>query len=85
MQDTATTSSDAVSRQSSPSSASQTGSEAQQADPKPLEKLKVRELRQLCVQHGLTQYGRKDELLERLAANVEEFRRPSDRVGSMPQ
>jgi len=84
-QDTAMTSSDALSRQSRDSPSAETSSEAPQAGLEPLKKLRVRELRQLCVQHGLTQYGRKDELLERLAANVEEFKRPPDSVGSTPQ
>ena len=81
-QDTASTSSDAASSQSNTLPSSQTDSETQQAGLEALRKLRVRELRQLCVQHGLTQYGRKDELLERLAANVEEYKRPTDSVGS---
>ena len=59
--------------------------EVRKADLASIQKLKVRELRQLCVQHGLTQYGRKDELLDRLAANVEEFKRLGSSVGAKPQ
>ncbi len=84
-QDTATTSSDEVGTQSSTSPSPQTSSEAQQTGLEALKKLKVRELRQLCVQHGLTQYGRKDELWERLAANVEEFKRPTGSTDLTPQ
>ena len=83
-QDTATTSADAVSRQSSSSPSSQPSGEAQQAGLEALQKLRVRELRQLCAQHGITKYVRKDEPLERPAANAEAFKRPIDSVGPLP-